>query len=57
MLRMRFWRYAGMLGGSAVLLQASGCNLDQATMDTLTTAIIQVIVQALLGSVTGGITT
>ncbi len=59
MRRMRRWRYAGMLVGSGVLLQTTGCNLDPATVQALTTAIVQIVVQALLGSVggTGTLTT
>ena len=59
MWRMRWWRYVGMLAGSGVLLQTAGCNLDQATMQTLTTAIVQLLVQVLLGSMggTGTLTT
>lgn len=57
MRRMRWWRYVGMLAGSGVLLQTAGCNLDQATMNSLVTAIVQVVVQALLSSMGGTGTT
>ncbi len=53
MRRMWWWRHAGMLAGSGILLQAAGCNLDQATIDSLTTTIVQVLVQVLLSSMTG----
>jgi tetrahydromethanopterin S-methyltransferase subunit C len=53
MRRVWWWRRAVMLVGSGVLLQTAGCNLDQATVDSLVAAIVQVVVQALLGSMTG----
>jgi hypothetical protein len=53
MRRMWWWRHVGLLAGSGVLLQTAGCNLDQATVESLTTLIVQVIVQVLLGSVGG----
>ncbi|MEW6251501.1 MAG: hypothetical protein AB1716_12695 [Planctomycetota bacterium] len=53
MRRLRRWRYVGMLAGSGVLLQTAGCNLDAATMESLTTAIVQIVVQALMSSLGG----
>jgi hypothetical protein len=40
----RWWRYAVLLGSSAILLQTSGCAIDSAT---LTNILAQALVQAL----------
>jgi hypothetical protein len=53
MRRVWWWRYAGALAGGGMLLQMTGCNLDQNTVDALVTVIVQIVVQALLGSTTG----
>lgn len=51
MRRVRWWRYAGMLAGSGVLLQVAGCNLDQATIGTLLSTIAPMVIQALLSTI------
>ena len=51
MRRMRWWRYAGMLAGSGVLLQAAGCTLDQATIQAVVSAVAPLVIQALLGTI------
>jgi hypothetical protein len=50
----RWWRYAVLLGSSAVLLQTSGCAIDSATMTTLLT---QVLTQVLTESLQSGLLT
>ncbi len=61
----RFWRYAALLGSSAILLQAtSGCPVDDATLNSIVTTVGADLVQRTLNgefcppdSTTGATTT
>ena len=53
MTRTRWRRYGLALASASILLQTSTCTLDAETQQTLTTLVVQMLMQTLLSGFTG----